>query len=204
MTLVGPEFRRLCTTRPLPDPHPKELSSLPDLPEPPQGTSKAGVGGMGPGGQRPGPSVQLRHSCCLGELRHKIARSRQVAFTPKPSSGSSSQTHTPSQRPQQTLSSSQTPRSHISPLYSPACPLQANVTSCWLCLLNRLHIHTTVPIPRLNVPASFTWKLASSAPPLPFVLHNKQSSQNTSLTMSFPCLISDGPPLPLGQFLQLS
>lgn len=122
---------------------------------------------MGPGGQRPCPSIQLRHSCCLGELRHMIARSRQVAFTPKPSSGSYSQIHPPARDPSRPYQP-QTPRSHISPLYSPAYPLQSNITSCWLCLLNRPHIHTTVPHPMAQCLSIFHLEtcLLCSSPPI--------------------------------------
>lgn len=140
--------------------------------------------GMGPGGLRSCPSIQLRRYCCLGKLRQKVTKTDKWLYSPNPAPAPASPGHMPqpetpvSPRTPQTLR----PHSHRLRLLPALCSPGSHPAG------SGPNILPVLPISWLRpgcLSVSLTCRVAPASP-LPFILHTKPSSQNISLTTSFP------------------
>ena len=150
---------------------------------------------MGPG-LRSCPSVQPRRYCCLGEQRQKVTKIDKWLY-PQSSSGFSSWTCASARDPAGPVTPQiLRPHSHRLPLLPALCSPRSHPAGSG----PKPHIHPPLPISWLSpscLSALLTCR-AAPASPLPFVLCLKPFSQDISLTMSFPCFVSDGSPQALG------
>lgn len=149
------------STPPLPSPHPPQRWALSHLCQTSQGHCKGlprqecGAWALVARGLA---RLQLRHSCCLEELRQKVARSTQVGFTPQCSSGSSSQI-CPSARDPAGPITCQTP--------------DFTLTSFLSCLPTAAHHHTLLALPpkQTSQPPPASHPMAQPRAPDPSISH---------------------------------